>query len=357
MSAVAALVRERTVALDAVRRAMLVCSRVQHQLAASDTKVKQDASPVTVADYAAQAVINTVLADAFPQVRIVGEEDTAGLRRSEDQAAAHLRERITTLANSVLDRPRTSDEVNLNLLDAIDRGSYQGGREGQHWTLDPVDGTKGFLRGGQYAVCLALIENGAVRLGVLGCPNLPTSAGHFDPARDVMFVAVRGEGAYQRTADDPTEHRVQLRSLPKTNGKIDFAAARLCESWEAGHSNQGLNARIASALGLRGQPARLDSQCKYGVVARGEADLYLRLPVRADYVEKIWDHAAGALLVEEAGARVTDADGQPLDFGRGRLLSGNRGIVVAHHEAHEQVLEAVQQALNAADTSPSTAHV
>jgi 3'(2'), 5'-bisphosphate nucleotidase len=47
-------------------------------------------------------------------------------------------------------------------LDAINLGAYAGGPHGRHWTLDPVDGTKGFLRGGQYAICLALIEDGIV---------------------------------------------------------------------------------------------------------------------------------------------------------------------------------------------------
>jgi 3'(2'), 5'-bisphosphate nucleotidase len=97
--------------LDAVKRAMRVCSQVQHQLVAKDTEIKEDASPVTVADYSAQAVINTVLRDAFPDVRIVGEESAQGLCTSQDAQMVYLRERITQLANSVLDRPRTTEEV------------------------------------------------------------------------------------------------------------------------------------------------------------------------------------------------------------------------------------------------------
>ena len=89
----------------------------------------------------------------------------------------------------------------------------------------------------------------------------------------------------------------------------------------------------------------MDSQAKYGSIARGAGDLYLRLPVRADYEEKIWDHAAGDVIVREAGGAVTDAEGRPLDFSRGRTLRGNKGVVAAPREVHAQVLEAVKEVL------------
>jgi hypothetical protein len=65
------------------------------------------------------------------------------------------------------------------------------------WTLDPIDGTKGFLRGGQYAVCLALIENAQVQLGVMGCPNLLVDPLNQNGPKGCIFVAVRGQGAQQ----------------------------------------------------------------------------------------------------------------------------------------------------------------
>lgn len=66
------------------------------------------------------------------------------------------------------------------------------------WTLDPIDGTKGFLRGGQYAICLALIVDGDVKLGVIGCPNFPVGdAESEDSQRGGIFTAVKGQGAEQ----------------------------------------------------------------------------------------------------------------------------------------------------------------
>jgi len=88
---------------------------------------------------------------------------------------------------------------------------------------------------------------------------------------------------------------------------------------------------------------RVDSQAKYAMVARGDAEIYLRLP-RGDYVENIWDHAAGMMLVEEAGGAVTDLTGKPLDFSHGPELSENRGIVATNGAFHERVIEAIRDA-------------
>jgi 3'(2'), 5'-bisphosphate nucleotidase len=82
-------------------------------------------------------------------------------------------------------------------LDIIDRGNSTGGASGRHWALDPIDGTKGFLRGGQYAVCLGLLKDGEVVLGVMGCPNLPVDPKNPDGEKGALFVAVKGEGAFQ----------------------------------------------------------------------------------------------------------------------------------------------------------------
>jgi len=67
------------------------------------------------------------------------------------------------------------------------------------------------------------------------------------------------------------------------------------------------------------------------------------MPTRADYREKIWDHAAGMLVVEAAGGRVTDANGLDLDFTRGRTLEDNRGIVATCGPIHDEVLAAVRE--------------
>jgi 3'(2'), 5'-bisphosphate nucleotidase len=125
----------------------------------------------------------------------------------------------------------------------------------------------------------------------------------------------------------------------------DEARLRFVESVEAGHGNQALQQAIARAAGITQPSLRMDSQAKYGAVARGDAVLYLRLPSprSPDYREKIWDHAAGSLVVEEAGGRVTDMHGQPLDFASDYKMHNNRGVIVSNRTLHSAVIEALAQ--------------
>ena len=90
-------------------------------------------------------------------------------------------------------------------------------------------------------------------------------------------------------------------------------------------------------------PVQMDSQCKYALLARGDADVYLRLPSKRGYVERIWDHAAGMLIAQEAGCVVTDIRGKSLDFSRGRGLEANEGILGAPPELHARLLNAIVQ--------------
>lgn len=311
----------RDVALRAVLDAARACRRVQADLKHAPL-TKGDRSPVTVADYAAQAIVSMRLAEVAPDIPLMGEEDTTALRASTEAARRARIEAVVSAVTGVDDPER--------ILAAIDRGVHPGGPTGRHWTLDPVDGTKGFLRGDQFAVALALIEEGEVVLGVLGCPNMSHRGG-----AGALFWATRGGGAYARGLDDPSD--VAL----KVDAETDVRRARFCESVEAAHSAHGWSAQVAAKLGITAEPYRIDSQCKYGAVARGDAQIYLRLPTRAGYVEKIWDHAAGLIVVEEAGGRVTDVEGRRLDFSRGRLLEGNRGVVATNGAVHDDVLGAI----------------
>lgn len=322
------LAAERQAALDAVRLASLVCREVQARLVAGVALEKGDKSPVTVADFAAQAIVSHALGEAFPSIPLIGEEDASALREPGNAA---LKDKVVTAVQAVM--PALDEAA---ILAAIDRGTHEGGRAGRFWTLDPIDGTKGFLRVEQYAVALALIEDGEVVLGVLGCPNLPRSDGGGGGS---LFVGVRGQGAFERGLDDPGETAIRV------SAEADPARARFSESVESGHTKQDDSARVAERLGITTPPVRMDSQAKYATVARGDASIYLRLPTRADYVERIWDHAAGWRVITEAGGRVTDVRGEPLDFGRGRGLEANKGVVATNGVLHDRVVAVVRDVL------------
>ncbi|MCJ1481181.1 hypothetical protein MMC06_001337 [Schaereria dolodes] len=346
--------KELEVASLAVQRATILTKKVFHEKV-KGTLSKDDKSPVTIGDFGAQALIIQAIRHNFPDDGIVGEEEASSLRGD-----ASLAEQVWNLVKtSKLDDAEAERELGGRLesdeamLNAIDAGNSAGGPTGRIWALDPIDGTKGFLRGGQYAVCLALIEDGDVKVGVLGCPNLPVDDsaplsadigehGTDDEGRGVLFTAAIGQGATSRPLGRGALQPCQPIRMKQVS---NIANATFCESVEAGHSSHGDQAAIAKKLGIINASVRMDSQAKYGSIARGAGDLYLRLPVTATYQEKIWDHAAGDLIVREAGGQVTDVRGKRLDFGQGRVLAKNKGVVAAPEEIHAHVLDTVKEVL------------
>lgn len=323
--------KERQVAVETVLRACRLCQAVRDALVSEETMAKEDRSPVTVADFGSQAVISLDLLRAFPDDPVAAEEDATDLRTS---AGSALRAKVTQYVNTIV--PELSDE---EILASIDRGTWGGGPTRRYWVLDPIDGTKGFLRGDQYAVALALIEEGQIVLGVLGCPNLPIEASHPTGPKGSLFIALKGGGAAVRRFDDSSETRIGVTEI------ADPAQAVYCESFEDSHSSHNRTARIAAILGVTKPPLRIDSQCKYGVVARGDVSIYFRLPPRATYEDKIWDHAAGSIVLKEAGGEVTDVYGRPLDFSLGRTLRDTVGILATNGKLHTRVLKAIRQVL------------
>ena len=312
--------------LAAVRQAAEVCRRVQQSLAGAKQD-KADKSPVTIADYASQAILCQRLGDAFPGDPIIAEEDAKGLRSGVD--AAFLDRIVAELAAIGVE---ASGET---VCDWIDRGNASGYAD-RFWTFDPIDGTKGFLRGDQYAISAALVVGGVIVLGAVGCPNLALPhLGFNEPG--VITVATRGQGAF---ATDFAQTRVVPISVSDVT---DVKNVRLCESVESGHSAHGVSGEIVTSLGIAADPVRIDSQAKYVAVATGAAEAYLRLPTRPGYREKIWDHAGGVIVVEEAGGAVTDIAGNPFDFRHGATLATNRGAVVSNGAVQDALVAEVRR--------------
>jgi 3'(2'), 5'-bisphosphate nucleotidase len=322
---------EAAFALQAVRTAARFVRHIQKHMV-MQSMAKQDASPVTVADFASQAVVAAMLDQTFPDDPLVAEEGSQALKRDEGEELLRSVVQFVTLL-----RPG-ADEATV--CDWIDRG--MGSPSERFWVLDPIDGTKGFLRGDQYAVAVALILSGQVVVGALGCPGLP---GHSTEQASIgsAYLAIRGQGAWAADLEDGSLVRIRVSE------QQDPRLARILRSFEAAHTDEGLLDKLAETLGATASPMRMDSQAKYAMLARGDADLIFRLlsPSRPNYREKVWDQAAGSILVEEAGGRVTDLQGRRLDFAAGRELVNNVGVLVSNGFLHE----AARAALNAVGAS------
>ena len=316
----------REVARNAARLAGELCLTIRAEmLDYPDHMEKAGHEPVTLADYGAQAIILRHVAEHFPQDASLAEERAAEF----DVLTTELqRERIIYHLRRVLNTRVSLDDIRRWL----DHG--RGSQSERVWTIDPIDGTKGFLRGDQFAIAIALLVRGQPVVAALACPLMAYNAGT-GGTEGVIALAVRGEGATLEPLKGGASR--PLRVSPQT----DIHQARAVESVEGGHTDHTFSSQVLTLAGVGGRPLRIDSQAKYVAVADGRAEIYIRHSPTPSYRAKVWDHAAGALIVEEAGGRVTDLDGRPLDFSHGSRLEANHGILATNGAVHNRLLEAI----------------
>eukprot|EP01096_Ripella_sp_DP13-Kostka_P010825 TRINITY_DN4324_c0_g1_i1.p1 TRINITY_DN4324_c0_g1~~TRINITY_DN4324_c0_g1_i1.p1 ORF type:complete len:385 (+),score=185.13 TRINITY_DN4324_c0_g1_i1:45-1157(+) len=348
MSFGGALAREATIALNAVAKASVLCSYIQKRLDEESVQTKSDLSPVTIADYASQALISSIILSHLSDHPIVGEESGKKLLKNPgltEKVLGFTRELIPELTAAA-----SEEEAKQKLADVIEQASWKSSASDlprRWWTLDPIDGTLGFLRKGQYAVALALMEDNQPIMGLLGCPELPESFDVEGGNKGSVLIAVKGQGAYSFELENIKEGNFEAIDIDALHGKklqvnssTDLSQIRLVESFER-HDTEGVVDIVRRRLNIAQEPLRIDSQCKYSTVARGDSSLYLRVS-SLTYKEKIWDHAGGHIIVEESGGLVTDALGRPLDYSRGHALTENFGILCASPALHEIVLNEIK---------------
>lgn len=318
--------QEAAFAARVVSQAAALCHRIESEMVVAGIE-KEDRSPVTVADFSAQALAASLLAERFPGDPLVAEERSDLLRAKNPDALAGVMGYVRTVI------PDAEPE---QVFDWIDLGA--GRPADRFWTLDPIDGTAGFLRHDQWVVALALIESGQVVLGALACPHLDINLQPTDVGPGIVVLAELGSGTWASEAGEEDYRRLHVST------RHDPAEARLMGSVEPGHTDMAMMARVRTRLAIHTPVVKMDSQAKFAAVAGGQADLILRLlsPDRPGYKEKIWDQAAGSLIVREAGGTVTDLRGQPLDFSTGSRLTANTGVLVSNGALHAAALAALE---------------
>jgi 3'(2'), 5'-bisphosphate nucleotidase len=269
-------------------------------------------------------IINEILA-AFPNDGLITEEEDALWEQtgweSTEQALLHAA------------RMRTRDVDKDVVLGAVTRARDSGIRSGRVWVVDPIDGTKGLMSGGQYAIAIALLINARVVVGTVYCPSLVTDLPG-SGEQGSCFLAIAGRGAYER---DWVNMAWQAMSVDTVS---DPREAVLGESRDPRHTPHEEHRMVARRAGIVRPAVRIDSQCKHCLVSRGDVSVYLRFPKPKGHHEKIWDHAAGVCLVQEAGGRVSDRLGREIDFTAGVRLSNNDGIIASNGLLHDTLLSA-----------------
>lgn len=329
---------------------------------------KSDASPVTIADFAAQALLISAIHHAFPQDSFVGEEDANALRQDPDMTR-QVWDLVSSTrlsdpaAEALLARPGSVEEM-YEMIDLGGRGVGGSSETSRFWALDPIDGTSAFLKGGQYAVSLALIQGGREILGVLGCPNLApqiltkstavqlTEENVDRDGMGLMLSTVRGQGSV--TARPMTKGGLSLQTTTIQRGragKVDKADLHFIDSTLSAATVSRKVQILSQKAGARHPRTEIySSHMRYAAMILGERHhAQVRFPVNKPAASSqwcLWDHSGSQLLFTESGAGVvTDLLGRPIDFGTGRKLSNNWGLITADASVYDEIFGLVTEML------------
>jgi 3'(2'), 5'-bisphosphate nucleotidase len=189
------------------------------------------------------------------------------------------------------------------------------------WMVDPLDGTNGFIDGnGDFAVQIGLAENGACVLGVV-----------YQPLTGVLYRAILGAGTWiERPNFDPGQAKV---SNKKELSEMRLAASR-------SHRSPRMN-RVVTQLGFQDEVQRGSVGIKIGLLIEQQCDVYIHLSPRT----KQWDTCAPEVILTEAGGRITDLFGYPLNYNVPDVQNRN-GLVASNGVSHDQIIETLAPLLN-----------
>ncbi|CAN1222039.1 Putative PAP-specific phosphatase, mitochondrial, partial [Linum grandiflorum] len=319
--------RELEAAVAIVERACRICVDVQSSLLSIDGGIveKKDNSPVTVADFGVQGLISYELGKLFPSIPLVAEEDSGFVRANNlvDSVVSVVNEKTSS------DKPLSDDVV----LEAIDRGGSAGSSFGKepatYWVLDPIDGTKGFLKGcgALYVVGLALVVEGEIVAGIMGCPNWQNSESSSELG--AVMIAHTGCGTWIKTLQDANSW-----SKCSVDGFSLVSKSRFCipesQSWKSLPLSGSFDTTY-DADGIGNHEVHLmttccGSLCKYLMVASGRASVYIQ--AQREPILKVSDWAGSELdlAVDEAERRIIYPPG---------------GILVTNGSIHKEILDII----------------
>lgn len=269
-------------------------TEIMHIYVSADigAEIKSDSTPVTKADKASEAVILPALKQLTPNIPILSEEDVAA----------------------------------GNIPDISD---------GTFWAVDPLDGTKDFIeQTGGFAVLVSLIHEGEPILGLV-----------YHPAQSTLYAgSVLDAIALKRNDIADTVEDLNAPSPAQSGGTVRAVVnkssgdvAKVTEFLEQQVADAANTTNVVNQFKLNKQDviAIKDREAVYAFcpVADGTADLYAHISKSKGDGAPFWDVAAGHALVTAAGGKVTDFDGNPLDYSPNPNETGARALRVAPHIA------------------------
>lgn len=289
--------------------------------------------------------MNSRLEKELKDVVIIGEEDSTEITDSMLENIGKIFSQFPTLNDMDL-------STKLSIETILKSNKFVKGTR-YYWTVDPIDGTKGFLRGDQYCVCIAMIDAETEKpvISALACPNLSLICGR-ENEKGLMMVSIASVGNFYCKIGEGID---SLRPIPKVTLHTNLNDAIFTGAFVSSHTNPLEIDGIKSSFDNEIPVIRMDSQCKYGLLSLGLAHVYFRRHTskdpdarkdwKCDYIEAIWDNAPGYLFVKESGGQVTDFNGNDLKFPPEKHFTIIGGILASMltPKLHEKVISIVQE--------------
>lgn len=320
--------RELDIASKAVQLCADLTKQLQRRLKDESTVQKSDFSPVTIGDFAVQALLTGVIHHEFPNDTFLAEESADELRQNEpllDQVWQLVETHRQSFSSA--DPPLTTPESKAELMDLIDMGGRNDKTsEGRTWVFDPIDGTATFMKGQQYAINCAFLVDGKEQIGIIGCPNLaPDATTTHEDATDpdglgIMIYALRGNGTWKRTMQQSSSLLVPTRiHRHGDTASVETLIWSDCSTYTS--TILPLHKQVVRKLNTSWPGVDLySSLMKYAALGLGHSSICIRIFKFSSWRSNMWDHAGGVLIFEEAGGRVTDLEGREINFGKGRKM-------------------------------------
>ncbi|KAK3988958.1 hypothetical protein QBC44DRAFT_328495 [Cladorrhinum sp. PSN332] len=349
IAAIAAVRLAAQISLTVLSQSQTTASSSLTNPDSSSTLIKDDLSPVTIADFAIQALLTTHLSQHFPSHSFIGEESADGLR-----ANPHLLQRVLQILTlSDPSTPWTADSIctKIDSCTALTCPSPD-----FTWIFDPIDGTKTYMQQKQYAINVALLRNSQQLLSVVALPLLspdvsssPISDSTVDPTKTgTLLYAVRSHGTFLLPLfpSNDSPGGIPPKKLASISpGTTTPLSSVTCTTVDSGISP--LHSLISSRLQIPYPGTNLLGWVpRWSSLALGLGNTTVWIYNSRSRSAKIWDHAGAMLLFEEVGGKITDVRGKDIDLSAGRKLSKNFGFVAAPRgEQHASVLKMVQDTL------------
>jgi 3'(2'), 5'-bisphosphate nucleotidase len=265
---------------------------------------KEDDSPVTIADYASQIYIINKILEQFPEDQIIAEE--------EDNS--FIDNKVKRLISSCYESLNIGENINIEKTLFVKDNK----KTPRQWTVDPIDGTKGFQKGLSYAVGIGFMINSDPKMCAIAVPN-------YKKFGKAIFIAEKDNGS--RFAINTSEFK-----KIKVSHQSQLKQAKLCHSL---HYDEPWVMDFASRAGIANF-IQIDSMAKFCMIADGTADLYVK-PMNKSR-SFVWDFLPGILLVQEAGGIVTDLRGNKIEFINDKCIISAPGLIASNSIIYDDII-------------------